>query len=83
VRIDVSLAQAIAIATQLGLTVVIAVGIGIGGGWFMDSRLGTGPLFLLLGSLVGLAAGVMAAIQYTRMLSLRQARQRQQQREDS
>jgi len=83
VRIDVSLAQAIAIAMQLGLTVVVAVGIGIGGGWFIDSRLGTGPLFLLVGSLLGLAAGVMAAIQYTRVLSLRQAKQRQQQRKES
>ena len=31
---------------------------GVGGGYWLDGRLGTRPLFLLLGGTLGLAAGL-------------------------
>jgi F0F1-type ATP synthase assembly protein I len=35
--------------------------IGLMGGWFIDRALGTLPLFLFLGLIAGIAAGVIAS----------------------
>jgi F0F1-type ATP synthase assembly protein I len=42
----------------LGLMNAICLGGGLVGGWFLDRALGTLPLFLFLGLLLGVAAGV-------------------------
>lgn len=34
---------------------------GMAGGWFVDFELGTLPLFMLLGLVLGIAAGVLAS----------------------
>lgn len=39
---------------------------GFGLGWLVDSRLGTTPLFLILGLLLGVVAGVMSTYQEVR-----------------
>jgi F0F1-type ATP synthase assembly protein I len=42
----------------LGTTLAVTVLAGLGGGYWLDGRLGTRPLFLLLGGTLGLAAGL-------------------------
>jgi F0F1-type ATP synthase assembly protein I len=44
----------------LGLMNALCVGLGLFGGWLIDRALGTLPLFLFLGLLVGVAMGVLA-----------------------
>jgi ATP synthase protein I len=50
-------ASALAQASALGLTFVAAIILGLAGGWWLDRRLGTAPVCLLLGLLLGIAAG--------------------------
>ena len=42
----------------LGMTLAVTVLAGLGGGYWLDGRFGTRPLFLLLGGTLGLAAGL-------------------------
>ena len=42
----------------LGTTLAATVLAGLGGGYWLDNRLGTRPLFLLLGGTLALAAGL-------------------------
>jgi len=42
----------------LGTTLAVTVLAGVGGGYWLDGRLSTRPLFLLLGGTLGLAAGL-------------------------
>ena len=42
----------------LGTTLAVTVLAGLGGGYWLDSRLGTRPVFLLLGGVLALAAGL-------------------------
>jgi F0F1-type ATP synthase assembly protein I len=42
----------------LGTTLAVTVLAGVGGGYWLDGRLGTRPLFLLLGGTLALAAGL-------------------------
>jgi F0F1-type ATP synthase assembly protein I len=42
----------------LGTTLAVTVLAGLGGGYWLDARLGTRPLFLLLGGTLALAAGL-------------------------
>ena len=42
----------------LGTTLAVTVLAGLGGGYWLDGRLGTRPLFLLLGGTLALAAGL-------------------------
>ncbi len=44
----------------LGLMNAICLAAGLAGGWFLDQALGTLPLFLFVGLILGVAAGVMA-----------------------
>ncbi len=44
----------------LGLEMGLAMGIGVGGGIYLDSKLGTKPLFFWLGFLFGLGAAFKA-----------------------
>lgn len=44
----------------LGLLNAICLAVGLIGGWFVDQALGTLPLFLFLGLVAGIAAGVLA-----------------------
>lgn len=44
----------------LGLMNAISLGAGLTAGWFVDQALGTLPLFLFLGLILGIGAGVFA-----------------------
>jgi F0F1-type ATP synthase assembly protein I len=50
---------------SMGLSAAIVVGIGVGLGLWVDSLLGTGPLFLLVGLALGLT---MAAVSVVRQI---------------
>lgn len=44
---------------DLGLEFAIAIAIGVGAGYFADSKLGTFPLFLVLGLALGATSGFL------------------------
>jgi F0F1-type ATP synthase assembly protein I len=44
----------------LGMLNAICLGLGLLGGWFADQALGTLPLFLFIGMILGIAGGVLA-----------------------
>ena len=45
---------------DLGLQFAIAIALGLFGGWYLDSKLDTLPLFVVLGTLVGAASGFVS-----------------------
>jgi ATP synthase protein I len=47
--------------TGMGLNIAIAVLLGVLAGRWLDGRLGTHPLFVLIGLLLGLALGLFSA----------------------
>lgn len=53
---DRSTLRALAVATQLGTAIAASLGLAIGGGYLLDRWLGTRPVFLLIGIVVGLIA---------------------------
>lgn len=67
-RLDTSVVQALAIASQLGFVLGAAVILGVLAGSFLDARFGTSPLFLALGSLLGMASGVYSVAQLAKFL---------------
>jgi F0F1-type ATP synthase assembly protein I len=44
----------------LGMLNALCLGLGLAGGWFVDQALGTLPLFLFVGLILGIAVGVIA-----------------------
>ncbi len=55
-KIDRGTLRALALASQVGVSIVASVGLGVLAGLWVDDRLGTRPVFLLLGIVVGLAS---------------------------
>jgi F0F1-type ATP synthase assembly protein I len=55
-RPKLNTASALAVYSQLGISMSASVVIGIMGGIFLDRRLGTSPLFLFFGCIVGTGA---------------------------
>ena len=47
---------------SIGITIVVATFIGFGLGYFIDSRFGTRPVFMIIFLLVGVAAGFVSAV---------------------
>jgi ATP synthase protein I len=45
------------LANSVGMVLVVATGIGGGLGWYLDKRLGTQPILMLIFGLIGVAAG--------------------------
>jgi len=72
-RFDVTLGQAMAIASQLAVSLAVSVVLGFLAGKFLDSHLATGPVFMILGSIVGMIAGVSGAVQIMRIMARKQA----------
>ena len=56
-----TLARALALVGQLGFTVAGGVAAGVAAGWALDRWAGTRAVFTILGILVGLAGGALAA----------------------
>jgi len=61
-------AGALAQASAVGLTFVVAIVLGMGLGWWLDGRLGTSPLCLLLGLFLGIAAGFKNLFTFARRM---------------
>ncbi len=78
-RLDTSMLQALAVASQMGIILGAAVVVGLLLGSWLDSLLGTGPVFAIIGSLIGLAAGVYSSAQLA-MFILRRWRRPTQKR---
>jgi ATP synthase protein I len=57
----------------LGTTLSVTVLAGLGGGYWLDGRLGTRPVFLLLGGALGLGAAMVYFIRAVAGQSKRQA----------
>jgi ATP synthase protein I len=55
-------AQSLAVASQFGVTLAVAVGVGLLAGQWLDSQVHSGPLFTLIGVLVGLVGGVTSTL---------------------
>jgi hypothetical protein len=47
-----------------GLTIALSTGLFLLAGWWLDGRLGTLPLFTVLGALTGAAAGLYSLLQH-------------------
>ncbi|MTI80606.1 MAG: AtpZ/AtpI family protein [Firmicutes bacterium] len=54
--------QALAITTTIGMELAITSVMGFYGGSYIDKKLGTTPVFLIIGLLAGLAIGVVGII---------------------
>lgn len=54
--------QAMALMSGILSQLVGSILIGIFGGMFLDKKIGTAPLFLIIGLFIGLGAGVYAMI---------------------
>ena len=64
-------------AAGRGLTLALATGLFLGAGWWLDGRLGTVPLFTVLGAVVGAAAGFYSLYHHV-ILEPRQRREREE-----
>ncbi|MCK5557071.1 MAG: AtpZ/AtpI family protein [Candidatus Hydrogenedentes bacterium] len=51
------LARYLGLVTQVGLTMLVYIGGGFGVGWFLDHKLATEGLFLVVCILLGIGAG--------------------------
>lgn len=60
--------DALALATSLGLTTAVVMTAGIYAGRWVDARLGTAPLFALLGFGLGVATGVVSFVRWVRRI---------------
>ena len=60
--------QALAIASQMGFILASTVLVTLGIGYLLDSWLQTRPVFTLVGSLVGLAAGILGIARLARLI---------------
>ncbi|MDR2443951.1 MAG: AtpZ/AtpI family protein [Deltaproteobacteria bacterium] len=47
----------LATASSIGMSLVVAIFLGLFGGMWLDKRLDTRPLFLIIGLLLGITAG--------------------------
>ncbi|HVB08987.1 MAG TPA: AtpZ/AtpI family protein [Bacillota bacterium] len=60
--------DALALAGSLGLTTAIVMALAIYGGQRLDGRLGTDPLFTVIGFFVGLGTGVWSFVRWIRQI---------------
>ena len=60
----------LALFSEIGIVLLVATLAGVGVGYFVDTRLGSLPIFVLTGFLVGAAAGARAVyVLVTRFLA--------------
>jgi F0F1-type ATP synthase assembly protein I len=76
-RMDTNAVQALAVASQLGFLIAAAVLIGILAGSFLDARLGTSPLFLIVGAILGTVSGIYSGWLTAKFLLERFGRKKQ------
>ena len=61
-----------------GLTLALAMGLFLLVGWVVDGRIGTTPLFTVVGALVGAAAGFYHMLHHLIFLPREEARRREE-----
>lgn len=54
-----------------GLTLALATGLFLMAGWWVDGKLGTRPLFALIGALLGAAGGLYSMVQHLLLMPRR------------
>ena len=60
----------LALFSEIGITLLVTTLLGVLGGYWIDQRLGTLPIFVLVGLLLGMAAGALAVYRFiTRFLA--------------
>jgi F0F1-type ATP synthase assembly protein I len=64
--------KAFAAGYQAGLEAIFALAIAVGVGFWVDTRYETQPVFLMVGTAVGLSACVLRLLRYQRVLDERQ-----------
>ncbi len=47
-----------------GLTIALSTGLFLAAGWWLDGKVGTRPLFTIVGALTGAAAGFWSVLQH-------------------
>ena len=67
-RFNAGAVESLAVASQLGFILVAAVLIGIVGGAWLDGRFGTSPLWLIVGSVLGMVGGMYSVWQMGKYL---------------
>ena len=60
--------RALSVTTVIGIEMAVAVTIGFYSGRYIDSKLDTDPLFLIICLLLGLAAGIIGVVKAIQML---------------
>ena len=75
-RFNAGAVESLAVASQLGFVLVAAVLIGIVGGAWLDERFGTSPIWLFVGSVLGMASGMYSVWQMGKYLLERMARKK-------
>lgn len=63
---NLSVWQALIVASQLGFVLAAGVTVGLFAGWYLDSITHTSPLFIMLGALLGMIAGLYGCAQMVR-----------------
>ncbi len=63
--------QAIGIVTQFGVTVAVSVWLGYLVGSWLDSRLGSGLIFTLVGAVGGMVSAIMATVHLMKFVQRR------------
>jgi len=81
-RFNVGAVESLAVASQLGFILVAAVLIGIVGGAWLDGRFGTSPLWLIVGSVLGMFGGMYSVWQMGKYLLERTAKNKDDSRGD-
>ncbi len=71
---NLSTLQALGIVTQFGVICVVAVWLGYVLGSWLDSRLGTGLVFTLIGAVGGMISAVSSTLQLMNYVKRRAAR---------
>ena len=61
--------EAVVVVSQVGFVLAAAVAAGLFAGSYLDSILGTSPLFVLVGVLAGTAGGMYSIVQLLRYVS--------------
>ncbi len=70
---NLSTLQALGIVTQFGVVCALAVGLGYLLGSWLDSRLGTGLVFTLIGAVGGMISAVSSTLQLMNYVKRRAA----------
>jgi ATP synthase protein I len=61
-----------------GLTLAISTGLFLLAGWWLDGKVGTRPLFTIVGALVGAAGGFWSMLQHLLFLPREEERRRKE-----